>query len=276
MFQEKRTSGPTPLHFAVGPKNGPPLVLLHGVCRRWRDFAPLLPVLSARWQVFAVDHRGHGGSARAARYLVSDYIADAVAFLAGLEEPAFIVGHSLGALTALGVTAATPHRVRGIVLEDPPSAAFLAGIDDGPYGVQFRCMRELAGGARPIAEVQRRMAELVLPDGSRLGERRDAAALRFLARCLADLDPQVLTPLIERGWLGEFDPVATAGQVACPALLLVGDSKLGGMLAPAEAAALATALPDCSRVDVPGVGHLIHGLRPEVFTQAVVNFLDSF
>lgn len=277
MFREQQASvGATAIQVAIGPKNGPAVVLFHGVCRRWQDFGPLLPTLSSRWQVFAVDHRGHGRSGRADRYLMIDYIADATAFVAGLEQPAILIGHSLGALTALGVAAAIPQAVRGVVLEDPPSSAFLARLDETPYATQFRAYRTLTGGARPTSEVARALAEIVLPDGSRLGERRDSASLRFFACCLADLDPRVLTPILDRRWLGDFDPIAAAAKIACPALLLVADVEQGGMLPAVDAAALATALPDSFRVNGPGMAHSIHGTRPDVFLQTVVNFLDSF
>jgi pimeloyl-ACP methyl ester carboxylesterase len=277
MFREQQVSlGATSIQVAMGPENGPVVVLFHGVCRRWQDFGPLLPTLNSRWQVFAVDHRGHGRSSRADRYLLTDYIADATAFISGLERPAILIGHSLGALTVLGVAAAIPHAVRGVVLEDPPSAAFIARLDEPPYATQFRAYRDLTRSTRPTSEVACALATVVLPDGSRLGERRDAASLRFLASCLGDLDSRVLTPILEKRWLDDFDAIFTAAKVVCPVLLLVADVKQGGMLPVADANDLAAAFPDVFRVDCPGVAHSIHGTRPDLFLQAVVNFLDSF
>jgi pimeloyl-ACP methyl ester carboxylesterase len=274
VFDETRFNvGKMALNVAVGPKNGPPLVLFHGVCRRWHDYGPVLATLSSRWQVFAVDHRGHGRSSRADSYLVADYVADAAAFLRTLESPPILVGHSLGGLVSLGAAATT--EVRGIVLEDPPSAGFLDRIDETNYGVQFRAARDLAGSDRPIAEVAHSCAAIRFADGTRLGDRRDAAALRFMARCLVDLDPVALTPVIERRWLTGYDPLAAAAKVKCPALLLAGDVALGGMLPSEDATALARALPDASRIDCVGIGHQIRGTRPDLYLQAVVNFIDS-
>src|SRR5262249_38721434 len=129
MFQETRGAIRTMgLNVAVGPNNGPPLVLFHGICRRWQDYGPVLGVLTSRWQVFAVDNRGHGRSSRADSYLVADYVKDATAFVAALEQPPILVGHSLGGLVSIGVAATT--KVRGVILEDPPSAGFLDRIDE--------------------------------------------------------------------------------------------------------------------------------------------------
>jgi pimeloyl-ACP methyl ester carboxylesterase len=127
--------------------------------------------------------------------------------------------------------------------------------------------------------VARDLAELRLPgpDGTtvRLGNLRDASALRFMARCLRDLDPAVLTPPLENRWLDGFDPPALAAAVRCPVLLVVADPARGGMLPPADADPLAAALPDGCRVDLPGVGHLVHWQDPAATTRVVLSFLVS-
>src|SRR5260221_7378676 len=70
------------LNVLVGPRNGPPLVLLHGVTRSWQDWRPVLPALMARWQVFALDHRGHGGSeCEAGAYLIAGFCGAAGGFV---------------------------------------------------------------------------------------------------------------------------------------------------------------------------------------------------
>ncbi|MCE9532362.1 MAG: alpha/beta hydrolase [Planctomycetes bacterium] len=265
----------TSLNAAVGPTHGPPIVFLHGVIRRWQDFGNQMPALAARWRVVAVDHRGHGKSSREKRYFVADYIADTLALIRGFDEPAILIGHSLGALTALGVAAEAPEAVRAIVLEDPPSSRFLTNLRSSPYFTQFEAMRNLAGTGRPIAELARTLSEIRLPGGIRLGDRRDPVSLRFLARCLADLDPAVLTPVLEDRWLDGFEILSVAAATRCPALLLVGDTAQGGMLAPPDADDLASALPDSVRMNRPGVGHLIHAIQPDAYLQMVTTFLDS-
>jgi len=275
-FVERRlAAGGQRLNAVEGPPNGPPLLLLHGVGRRWQDYSPFLAAFAARAHVFALDHRGHGGSDRAARYLVADYVADVLAVVRGLPSPVAVVGHSLGALVALGVAAAAPEMVRAVVLEDPPSAGFLDRLGETSYATQFAAMQSLAGPGRPVGATARALADIRSPGGVRLGDRRDAAALRFLARCLLDLDPAVYTPVLDGRWLDGFDPLAAAANVRCPALLLVADTAEGGMLPATDADALAAALPDAARIDLPGVGHLIHGTQPDRFLRTVMNSLDS-
>jgi len=72
-----------------------------------------------------------------------------------------------------------------------------------------------------------------------------------------------------------FDPLESARSVTCPALLLVGNAAQGGMLPSADATVLAESLPDCVRIDFPGIGHQIHATEPATYLRNVINFLDS-
>jgi pimeloyl-ACP methyl ester carboxylesterase len=265
---------------AIGAANGPPIVFLHGVLRGWGDFAPLFPAVLPRWRPVAVDFRGHGRSARApGNYLVIDYVEDALAVLTSLDEPAVLFGHSLGALAAAGAAAHTPGKVRAIVLEDPPSALLLANIRETSFFSQFTAMKVLAGDLVPVPELARQLAALPItgPGGTtqRLGDFRDAASLRFLARCLKDVDPEVLTPLNSGRWLEGYDVEATMRGVKCPALILRGDEAKGGMLNRREAEQWAAWMSDATLIDVPGVGHLIHWMETETTIRLLLSFLES-
>jgi pimeloyl-ACP methyl ester carboxylesterase len=281
MINERYLEGKThTLRIATGPDAGPPLLLLHGVCRRWQDFLPIIPALTTRWQVHGLDFRGHGGSDwRTGQYRVADYVEDAVAVLHLLPDPAVIYGHSLGALVAAAAAAAEPERVRAVVLEDPPSADLLRNIERTPFHAQFTAMRSLAGREHAVAQTSRDLADIRLPAADaetvRVGDLRDAAALRFVARCLEQLDPDVLTPVIEGHWLDGFDLESVLRGARCPALLLRADERCGGMLGPAEAATWVAWLPDCVRIDFPGSGHLLHGTASEAVLRVLLPFLES-
>lgn len=268
------------INVARGPAHGPPLLLLHGVGRRWQDFLTLTPALAQRWQVHALDLRGHGQSARASQYRVIDYAQDVIAYLrTHVGAPAVIYGHSLGALTAAAVAAELPRLVRAVVLEDPPAPALLHNLPQTPFFAQFTGMQQLAGTQRSTAEVARELADLRLPgpDGGsvRLGDLRDAAGLRFVACGLRDVDPALYTPLLQGQWLDDYDAARVFAAIHCPALLLRADERCGGMLRSDEADELTAAMPDCLRIDLPGVGHLLHWLAPDAVLRLTMNFLES-
>jgi pimeloyl-ACP methyl ester carboxylesterase len=281
MFTERTSPGEVPLHVASGPPAGPPLLLLHGATRRWQDFAPLLPALACRWQVHALDLRGHGRSGRApGRYFVADHVRDVSGFVrTQLTQPVVVYGHSLGGLVALALAAEMPERVRGVVLEEPPGPSFVCGIGQTSYQAVFSGMRDLAGPGRDVPAVARALADLRLPwpgvGTVRLGDLRDATSLRFSARCLQDLDPDALTPLLEGRWLEGYDPEAVCRGVRCPALLLRADEARGGMLPRDDAVRLAGLMADCTLIDLPGAGHLLHWLETATVLRLVVGFLES-
>src|SRR5437868_4587741 len=91
------------IHYAEGPPNGPPLVLLHGLARDWKSFSTLLPELAAHFHLFALDLRGHGKSGRSGRkYRITDYVLDVSAFMRSeLRSGAARFGHSSGGVVAL-------------------------------------------------------------------------------------------------------------------------------------------------------------------------------
>ena len=256
-----------------------PLLMLHGVGRIGRDFAPLLPWLADR-HLFLWDHRGHGRSDRAAgEYLVRDYAADVVAWLQSSRfESVDLYGHSLGALVALRAAAEVPERVRSLILEDPPSPSFLSGVVTSPYYYSFVAMQQLAGSSRPAETIAAALAEVRLGPtdaAPRLGDLRDAASLRFMARCLQEVDPAVFIPLIAGRWLDGYDFDATLTAVACPVLLLHGEVENGGMLPADDARHIIDQLRNVTLVRFVGAGHLLHWQRLEETVRAVIGFLES-
>lgn len=281
MFTERFIdTGETHVHMLSSGGDGPPLLFLHGVSRVGRDFAPLFPVLANSWRVQTLDHRGHGKSGRVpGGYRVVDYARDAAAIVRTFHVPVVLFGHSLGAVTAAAVAAAEPDRVRAVVLEDPPSAAFMAKLNKTMYHPQFMAVQKLAGQNRPVADIARDLANIPLPQPgggtARLGDFRDASMLRFSASCLPDLDPEVFDPILGGSWFRDYDEDAIWHAVECPVLVLRGEEARGGMLPATDAARMANAMRDCARVDVPGTGHLIHWLATESCVRLVLGFLES-
>lgn len=257
-----------------GVSGGPPLLLLHGLTRDRGDWSPLFSRLALGWRVIAVDQRGHGRSARADRYLVSDYAADAVRLLRDvIGEPVAILGHSLGAMVAAVVAAELPDMVQGIVMEDPPFHAMGNRIAGTAWQSQFSGMRDAALRGGTVEDLAAAIAAIQLPrpDGSvvRLGDLREPTAIRWSAECLKRLDPETLTPVIAGRWLDGYDAVRLASAIRCPVRLLQADPASGGALSDADRDAFATAAPDCVVERFPGVGHLIHWTEPARVADAI-------
>lgn len=257
--------------------SGPVLLLLHGVTRSGADWAPLLPALQEDWTVIALDQRGHGSSPRGDCYQVTDYVADAVRFVRDeASGPVVIFGHSLGAMVAAAVAAELPDRVRGVILEDPPFHTMGTRIAGSTWQALFIGMRaaaETGGGTEVITET---LANISLPASGggfkRLGDLRDRASLTWSAECLRQLDPKVLTPVIEGRWLDGYDFPSLLSGVRCPTLLLQADPSAGGALTDEDAETLKSLVADCQHVRFPGCGHNLHRDRPKEVLQALQGF----
>jgi len=255
------------LHCVEGPPAGSTLLLLHGVSRCWRDWEPLLPELTRAWHVVAVDHRGHGESARTpGAYRVTDYARHVAEFVgANFDTPLVVFGHSLGAMVALHLAAECPERIAGAVLEDPPFHTMGRNIAATPYRTQFAGMQSVARRGGDVEAMTDALADIRLPGPNgevRLGDVRDRESLRFSSECLAQADPDIFTPLVAGAWLDGFDHAELWLRVKHPLLLLQGDARNGGALTDDDAALAERTLAQGRRVHFPGVGHQIHRTNP--------------
>lgn len=273
--------GGNDLNVAVAGQ-GAPIVMFHGATRCWQTFAAMIPALALNYRVIAPDHRGHAKSGReVGGYLVADYLKDACEMIEReTSGPVRVYGHSLGAMVAAGVAAKLPDRVVGAILEDPPFHTMGDRIGEGPLLSQFRCYAELAGSQKPVEAIAAKLAacELVNPaDGSRkrFGDTRDAVSLRFTARCLKQLDPRVMTPIVGARWLDGYDPDEIFRHIKCPTLLLQADAAAGGMLTTEDAERFCSFGPQFTLLKFPGVSHMIHGTQTQQVLNLALNFFGS-
>jgi pimeloyl-ACP methyl ester carboxylesterase len=102
-----------------GSASAEPLIMLHGGAWRWQEYLSLIPTLSQRWHVYAMDLRGNGRSGWVPeRYRLEDFTEDTVAFTRQLGAPLVLVGHSLGGAIALMTAARCPESVKALIIED--------------------------------------------------------------------------------------------------------------------------------------------------------------
>lgn len=103
---------------------GPPVVLLHGLPSSGRFWGAEYDTLATHARLVVPDLLGFGRSPRPTGGYGPDDHADAVAATLHRmhvdDEPAFVVGHSVGALVALRLAVRHPSLVAGIVGFGPP------------------------------------------------------------------------------------------------------------------------------------------------------------
>lgn len=104
-----------------GEPDAPPLLLLHGGNQSAHSWDLVSLHLADRYHIYALDQRGHGDSewARDAEYAPDQMARDALALIAqeGAAAP-IVVGHSMGGMVTMRLTALEPTLPRAVGLVD--------------------------------------------------------------------------------------------------------------------------------------------------------------
>ena len=119
-----------------GPREGEPIVLIHCFSCAMDYWDGMLPALSKRHRVVAVDLRGHGGSEKpASGYGVGEQAELVAEALRELEvSDAEVVGHSLGGAVTVALAEQAPALVDRVAIVDMPpdnsygDLGFIAGL----------------------------------------------------------------------------------------------------------------------------------------------------
>src|SRR5437867_1204952 len=119
------------IHYAEAG-NGNPVILIHGLADDATVWDSVIPALSARFRVIALDQIGFGRSDKPLlNYRVSTPVDFLDGFLTELKiERASLVGNSLGGWAAAAFALTHPERVERLVLSDAAGYAALAKTMD--------------------------------------------------------------------------------------------------------------------------------------------------
>ena len=259
------------IHYAVGLALGPPLLFLHGITERWQTFLPLISHLTTKWQVYALDLRGHGKSGRVKNsYAITDYTEDIFSFLESqINRPAVILGHSLGALISIYIAANRPKLVKSLILIDPPlhlQHTPLKDIPNGPYEA-FKQIVEIIQTSQPSHAIEQGLIKL-FPE-------INAETHRARAEVLSQLDADALAISLENQHLAGLNLDTLLTQIECPTLLIQGNPELGAALFDEDINRALTLLRHGASVSIPDGGHMLQHSHPEAIANALNNFCDQ-
>ncbi|HVU20021.1 MAG TPA: alpha/beta fold hydrolase [Rhizomicrobium sp.] len=193
------------------------ILLLHGAFDYSGAFDEIGPRLaSTGLTAFAFDQRGFGATASRGHWCgierMTDDVGDALGFLRARfgDQPAFIVGESMGADIAVrAIAAGNAGDIRGIVLAAP------GAVTDAVRRLLWGCLIRLLGYFAPDSELG---IERIKGTGLTA-----AGAIRLLC------DPLVLRSLRPAMAAGLFElavsAVPAARQVSVPALTMIGSRE---------------------------------------------------
>ena len=279
-----------PVHYVDhgGPPEGPLMVCVHGLGGSLLNWAAVAPTLAQTCRVLALDLAGFGRtrshgrspSVRDNQQLLHRFLTEVC------EDPAILVGNSMGGLIAVLQTAAHPETVAGIILVDPalpvgltsrpnPQVAGMFGLYAVPaVGRSVVARRRSSRSAEGLAMA---LLRLCTADPSRVPDLVLAQHLE-LARernDYPDVDAELIVAARSLLWVLARRRVHASllRNITVPVMLLHGDQD---RLVPIASARTAAAANPTWRFEVAvGVGHVPQLEVPEWTISQILDWLKT-
>ena len=274
-------------HWRVtGPEEGHALLLLHGFgasSSHWRRTAPRLAELG--WRVYSLDLLGFGATDQPARPLNNSLWGYQVcAFLKQVvQQPAVLIGNSLGGLTALTTAVLQPRWVHAVVAAPLPDPALLNPVPRTVGRWKRRWIRRLLRVILHLLPL-----ELLLPLISRTpllktglqgayfnSVSRDRELLELIAR-------PAQRPTAARALRGMSFGMASRAQASTAPALLLALQRPMLLIWGREDRFVPLSIGESIRDQHPGIklvtledcGHCPHDEAPERFISVLLHWLD--
>jgi 3-oxoadipate enol-lactonase len=258
--------------FWTSEGSGPPLLLVRGLARSHRFFAPIMPYLVEHFTVIRFDNRGSGQSdTPPGRYTTGQMAADCVAILdAAGADSAWVLGMSMGGMIALDMALAHPQRVRGLIL----GSVNPQGRRAIPSTFTSQILLTISAFA-PRKTARRIQAWVTLSDSflKRRGA-EEVSAMMDLWDSWAGMEPFRIKGLLSHtAAIFSHNSGDRLEEIAVPALLMTGE--LDRLVPPGNSEIMARYIPDAELHIIPDCGHNIETERPEEMIARVTAFITD-
>jgi pimeloyl-ACP methyl ester carboxylesterase len=254
----------------IGQGDKPPVVFIHGLGGNWQNWLENIPRLAQDRRVVALDLPGFGESQLPRDDIsISGYGEVVVEFARaiGIDQPADVIGNSMGGFIAAEIGVNQPDFARRIVL------CSAAGIS-----ITNLKRRPVLTAARITAAVTNVVLARPEAMARRPGLRHAALAyvFRHPSRIAPDLAYQVMMGTGKRGFLDALDALTDydfrdrLDDVKAPVLLVWGEDD--NLVPVADAGEFERLIPNARKVIFDDTGHVPMLERPESFNDVVVDF----
>jgi pimeloyl-ACP methyl ester carboxylesterase len=295
--------GDVNFNYAEGPDNGPALLLLHAQTLDWYTYSKVLPELSIKFHVFAVDYPGHGKTTVQGEYpMTANRIGtDLVKFIETvIRKSVYVTGNSSGGLLTAWIAANKPDMVKAIVLEDPPlfssefseikktvadklfTASYTAAHDES-YEGNF-LVYWIKNGREFFKKYTGPFSQQIIGftvnsyKKSNPGKPVEIAfvpvSVQEMLRGLNYYDPRFGAAFHDGTWNEGFNHTEVLKNIQCPTILIqtnfsyLEDGTLNGAMSSEQAGRAVSLVKNCTYMKV-NAGHVVNLEAPDQFIQII-------
>lgn len=254
------------LHYYRTGGGKPPLVLAHGITDDGLCWTPSAEVFAKDFDVIMVDARGHGKSdAPEDGYTLQNLGTDLAGVIQALElEKPIILGHSMGAITALVAAGLYPSMPRAILLEDPPPFWMNAPQDEN-FKIGFTAW---------INSLKQKTREELLSECREQNPAWSEAEFEPWINSKHRVSPNVAA-FIDASDMNSIDLPNLFKKITCPALIISADTKRGAASSEKDVAQIKTLIPHIQTTHIDGAGHNIRREQFSTYIETIQNFLKE-
>jgi pimeloyl-ACP methyl ester carboxylesterase len=255
---------------------GHPIIIIHGLYGSSDNWMSIGKQLAEDFQVFLIDQRNHGQSGHSDEHNYEVMREDLKSFMDEHNlQKATLLGHSMGGKTAIYFAAAYPERVERLIVVDISPCSYKSEdtfqtrthtqIINGLQSIDLKNIKSRSQADKQLANFvdQKRVRQFLLKNLYRDEEKefRWKLNLETLKQHLADTMDGFTAESVDKDVTG------------FPALFIKGENS--NYIQEKDKTATKKLFPMAEFVSISNAGHWVHAEQPEMFMQAILNFLGD-
>ena len=258
---------------------GAPLVIVHGLYGSSDNWLTVAKKLSSKFQIFSIDQRNHGRSPNSEEHTFEAMKNDLAGFFDQHKiGKAIVMGHSMGGKTAMSFAADYPEHIEKLIVVDIAPKDYFLLNDESQYYLHNNIL--LAMLEIDFSKIEsRKQVEIFL-----LERIDNAQIVQFLLKnvhrnkeshqfewllnvpVLYDNLDEIIKGVNAR-WFDDRIPILNY-----PVLFIKGANS--NYILPEDYPSILRIYPEAKIVEIPDAGHWLHAEQPQLFMDAVWDFLN--
>ena len=258
---------------------GTPLVIIHGLYGSSDNWLTVAKKLSSKFQVYSIDQRNHGRSPNSDDQSYEALKRDLAEFFDMHNiQKAVVLGHSMGGKTAMCFAADYPERIEKLIIVDIAPKDYFLLNDESQYYLHHNILRAMLEidfskiESRKQVEIfllehidNHEIVQFLLKNVHRNNESHQFE-WRINVPVLYDNLDEIIKG-VNANWFDDRLPIFNY-----PVMFIKGAKS--NYILPEDFKSIRRIYPDAKIVEIPDAGHWLHAEQPQLFIDAIWNFLE--